>query len=663
MAPQILALAEQGEDPQAESGTPASSTPDASAAAVALALGRTSKGGKALDAEATTFLRKQSRLIDLQTEHLHEQRALQISLLRLGRWKGLVTLGLQAMTALVGLSIAAAVGAMAWSAHEDHGLAIAPFSVPPDLAQRGLTGQVVASRVLDRLSALQAETVSARPASTYANDWGDDVKVEIPETGVSVGELSRYLRQWLGGETRVTGEVVRIASGLSVTARAGQEPGRTVQGAEGDLDTLVAQAAEAVYATTQPYRYAVYLAGHGKADEALAAYIRLARTGSPEDRRWAYTGWSALLWDRGDNTGAVAVVREAQRRGLDLHDTGGELSLVNAEKALGHLEAETMDMRSGLARDRASRLHTIFVGPAARRVQAAAIAGETGDFRRGAEGMGEVGDLNTEGGGMSATLTLTAVSDLISDHDVSGARRRFDTLQPSAQTGRTPFPFEAEAAGALDDWPRYVALAEQQGRSPQTAGAAVRDVFRRRGAAELALGYVRAGRLADAEALLANTPLDNDPCVEARAVLAAAKGDWASADRWFAAYDRQAPDYPFGDADWGAALLGKGDLDGAIAKLALAHRKSPHFADPLEMWGEALMRKGEFAGAIAKFKEADKNAPRWGRNHLRWAEALAKLGRADEAKAQWRAAAGMDLSVSDRSELTRVQATTPKQTS
>ena len=82
-------------------------------AAVALALGRTSKAGKGFDNDARAFLRKQTRLIDLQTEHLHEQRELQTSRLRLGRWKDRVSLTLQLMTALFGLTVAAAVGAMA----------------------------------------------------------------------------------------------------------------------------------------------------------------------------------------------------------------------------------------------------------------------------------------------------------------------------------------------------------------------------------------------------------------------------------------------------------------------------------------------------------------------------------------------------------------------
>ncbi len=112
-----------------------------------------------------------------------------------------------------------------------------------------------------------------------------------------------------------------------------------------------------------------------------------------------------------------------------------------------------------------------------------------------------------------------------------------------------------------------------------------------------------------------------------------------------------APELPFYDRDWGAVLLARGDLEGAIAKLSLAHAKGPRFADPLELWGEVLMRKGDLAGAIGKFAEADKDAPRWGRNHLMWGQALMLSGRYAEARAQFEAANGMDLSAPDRAAL------------
>ncbi len=75
----------------------------------------------------------------------------------------------------------------------------------------------------------------------------------------------------------------------------------------------------------------------------------------------------------------------------------------------------------------------------------------------------------------------------------------------------------------------------------------------------------------------------------------------------------------------------------------MAHQKKTQ--DPFR---EALLRNGEIRAAIRKFKEAEKCAPKWGRNYPLWGDALAKLGKADKAREQWRAAAGMDLSAADR---------------
>ena len=104
----------------------------------------------------------------------------------------------------------------------------------------------------------------------------------------------------------------------------------------------------------------------------------------------------------------------------------------------------------------------------------------------------------------------------------------------------------------------------------------------------------------------------------------------------------------------------RGDVDGAIAKLEAAHSKGPQFADALELWGEALMRKSDYAGAAAKFAEADKYAPRWGRNHLMWGEALMLSGRHREARMQYEAASGMDLSKPDRAALNLLLGRTAK---
>ena len=97
--------------------------------------------------------------------------------------------------------------------------------------------------------------------------------------------------------------------------------------------------------------------------------------------------------------------------------------------------------------------------------------------------------------------------------------------------------------------------------------------------------------------------------------------------------------------------LRHGDNDGAIVVFRQGIDRGPWFADNWEGWGEALLNKGDAAGAIPKFAEAQKSAPRWARLHLKWGEALAKLGRKDEARAQFKAAATMDLTPTERPEL------------
>ncbi len=63
------------------------------------------------------------------------------------------------------------------------------------------------------------------------------------------------------------------------------------------------------------------------------------------------------------------------------------------------------------------------------------------------------------------------------------------------------------------------------------------------------------------------------------------------------------------------------------------------------------MRKGDHAGAAAKFAEAAQYAARWGRNRVNWGQALLQAGKPAEARTQFEATKGLDLSPSDRAAL------------
>jgi tetratricopeptide (TPR) repeat protein len=167
----------------------------------------------------------------------------------------------------------------------------------------------------------------------------------------------------------------------------------------------------------------------------------------------------------------------------------------------------------------------------------------------------------------------------------------------------------------------------------------------------VAYAMARSGDLAGAKALIATTPLDSYDAVIMRGRVAELAGDHRAADHWFGEAVKMAPSIGFAPEAWAEALLARGDLPGAIAKAGQAHAKAPRLADPLEVWGEALLAEGDSRGATGKFAEAAPLAPRWGRLHIKWGEALAKLGKADEAHAQWKAAAGMDLTAAERAAL------------
>jgi len=320
-----------GDAPEANPSEPGEPREDPFAAAVAM---NAAQQGGPLDPHTAAYVEEQTRLLRLQVKHYDEERRLAIGAAKRKRFGDRMRNLLVVLVCLGVGVVTLGLAAMAWDAAHDHGLVVEAFSVPPDLAQRGLTGQVVARQVLDRLTDLKARTGGTmRAPSSYKNDWGNELKVQIPETGVSLGELERYLRDWLGHETHITGEVYRTASGLTLTARAG-DTASSFSGQDGDLDSLVQQAAEAMYARTQPYRYSVYLMHAKRVADVRAVLIALTGDPDPVERAWAHVGLSNVVGMVDDQAGCVAendaALREVPQFAPAL------INVVICELELGH---------------------------------------------------------------------------------------------------------------------------------------------------------------------------------------------------------------------------------------------------------------------------------------------------------------------------------------
>jgi tetratricopeptide (TPR) repeat protein len=610
--------------------------------------------------EQIGLAKKQSTIADLQIEDLKREDKLRHWSLIVHHFSDVLKLAFEFAVAAIVLGILALLTGAVWSAAHENGLVIEAFSVPPDMATRGLTGQAVAAQLQDKLSAMQAATVSTRPAASYSNNWGNDIKVEIPNTGVSIGEFYRYLVSAFGRQTHITGEVYRTANGIAITARASGDGGATASGAETSMDGLLQQAAENIYGHTQPYRYAVYLQAPPRLQTAKARKIfeQLTEDGSPRERKWANVGIAVQYVQTGDFRTSVSYVRKA----LAL-DPGFALAWLDAdfnESALGHDEAALAAERkaipilqSGNDIDMSDQAK-----PSILLLEQTNSAFSLSDFNAVlsyAKQELEISDFND----LWESAREGVITSLALLHDPRAAREHVRDLPSTGIAADRASRLNTQEIAAYwsGDWQDVVRFGAAYDPAFRVLGAkpsVAEDGLARQSWPYQATALAHLGNLNAANALIDKTPRDCYACIRNRADIAAMEKRWGAADYWFAMAVQQAPSIPMAYWDWGRVLLEHGDIDGAIAKFNLSSEKGPHFANPLEGLGEALMAQNRSDLALAKFEAANREAPNWARLHLKWGEALFYAGQKDEAQKQFAIAASLELSPNEKSELTKM---------
>lgn len=622
---------------------------EAGAAGVAVALDE-ARADPSLRGEVAAFLAAQRRLAELQAYNLkHQGRDLRLRTASDAVKFSLQTLALGAALGLVVLLIA-----MVHEAMGARGLVVAGFSAPPSFAARGFSGDALAGDLTGRIAAVDrfVNGNSLTRSDDVRAAGADSVKLEIPQTGVSLDEVARFLRRRLGHEVSLRGNLRDEGDGVaSITlAVEGADP-IVVRGPAADLDGLMQQAAEKAFQAFDPTNYVIYLSQKGRSDDAYRAAQEMAHSGGTELFQGA--GFALSANTDGDRRRALPTALLVTR--LAPRYMAPWMEAASASQALGHDEAML-----GYAR----RLLTLRPQDQPRQQQGAGVAfmqggaqvridRATGDMARLAA---DTSPLLT---GLPDSFAQAATSAALL-HDGAAAARQFEQLGVIG-VGDTSAALEArwQAAAGVGDWPAARAAAEMlikaaDQESAAAQAAAVGFVTAKRQTVYepwLALSQARTGQIAAAQALIGHSPLDCYLCVRTRALVAEAAGDRLAADHWFGEAVRLGPSLPYAHLEWGQAKLARGDAAGALSELGRAHALGPKFADASEAWGEALLATGDHAGAAAKFQDAVQQAPNWGRLRLKWGEALARLGKADEARAQWRAAAGLSLSPADRAEL------------
>jgi tetratricopeptide (TPR) repeat protein len=603
-----------GNEPDEREG--GSAAPGADALALSLALQKTAHDPE-LSRAASEYLIEQRRLVQLQIKHFDEERRLAIAAAKRKRYADRIRNTLSTLIALIVLGLVVAISRMTIEAINDHSLVVEGFSVPPGLAARGADSQALAQNLVSRLAAIRstANRNSLSLTQEVRADQAGRVKIEIPQTGVSLDELEHFVHRWLGGQISVNGEV-RDEAGGDISIRlhiAGAGP-IDVRGRSADLDRLIQETAEKAFASFDPTNYVIYLRSSDRRPDALNAAEHYARSsavqaGSSQEKANAYA-----LWGGADPDQHRALSRALIAIDLEPRSMVSWIEAARASAALGHDQAANNFYRKVIGTKIKEQLPELR-GGYARAINEAhdKIDRAMGDFAALAA------DYNVVPVSISERYAQRAQVAAVL-HDEAHSREEFARALAAGPADAAVRETRWYVSSAAGDWPQALRDAKaltdaemaEKVAAPGPDWAAERElalqtIYRPR----LAYAELMDGDAASATALMAQSPADCYLCVRIHALIAASAGDPVGADRWFAEAIRQAPDLPTAYWQWGQTLLVRGDLAGATRQLSVAHDKGPHFADPLKLWGDVLVKQGRPGEALAKYDEALKYAPNW----------------------------------------------------
>jgi hypothetical protein len=235
---------------------------------------------------------------------------------------------MQGVIVLVAILIGISIAVIWYDAFASRSVVIEPFESPPVLAARGMTGKVVASGLLDELTRIQdaIQGSAAQFKRRLSNAWTNDVKVAVPETGISIGEISRLLQARFGHHLHIGGSLVQTTSGgLALSVSGDKVVAKTFTGGAEELDKLVVDAAEYVYAQSQPVLWASYLGQAGRYQEAISFITSVYAAIDPEYRPYLFNIWYVSF------RSSLEVLRP--------EPSSHEISLTRASRPAPHLRA------------------------------------------------------------------------------------------------------------------------------------------------------------------------------------------------------------------------------------------------------------------------------------------------------------------------------------
>jgi tetratricopeptide (TPR) repeat protein len=313
-----------GEDEKPEVESDAAS---AGAAAFASAVAaRLSANDPEVSRKTAEFLTEQSQLLKVQKEHLEQEHGPRPAPCKPAQSAQ------RAESAAIWTAPANRVPAVPDAARrrprlrpDNHDLRRVPhaqclidvFDAPPALAAQGLSGKVLASGLLDVLTKIQTATRSSADHPSLSTAWTNDISIEVPETGLSIGQIQRMLKSRFGHDQHIDGDLVQSGKGgLAFTVRGTGVLPKTFTDEGRDLDKLLTQAGEYVYGQSQPVLWAWYLGDKGRNAEAISFSQQMYAKVDPAEKPYVLNAWANAILSRGAegaNQQGLTLYQEALR--------------------------------------------------------------------------------------------------------------------------------------------------------------------------------------------------------------------------------------------------------------------------------------------------------------------------------------------------------------
>ncbi|HEX2791276.1 MAG TPA: tetratricopeptide repeat protein [Steroidobacteraceae bacterium] len=560
-------------------------------------------------AKTAAFFEKQIEVLEVQKKNLEaeyeffeDQRGPRLLALRLRT-------GFQLFFALFATVIGVGLAIVIYEAVQSRSVVIDPIDISPNVAADVPSGKIIAAGLLDVLTRIQTASRSNAEHRNLSNAWTNEISIDVPETGISIGQLERMLKTRFGHDQHIEGDLSKTPAGVALTVRGNGILPKTFTGAAAGLDNLVTQAGEYVYSQSQPGLWAAYLANNDRNEEAIRFARGAFTTVAPSERPYILNYWANAITGigrPGAMSEALQLWREAVR--LQPYFWTGYNNIMFGLAGIGDEEgvvqvAEQMKQVAGGRPGRAPENmyqnydQIVWDLPAIRASNLADMESHSG--------------VGTQGSATGAENLQIVLYD-VQLHDVKAATLRLKTTLVDEKNLPDVAQMALDQALLAEETGELMAAAKQWDAYAVAYANPTISTANPQYICYAAVTYETTGQPAKADAALnAVGTLTFVDCYRFRGDVLDRRGDWAAAQEWYTKSVTLSPSSPAGYYSWGVALAKHGELDAAAAKLEDANRRGPHWADPLKAWGDVLSKQGRTKEALAKYDQALKFTPNW----------------------------------------------------